>query len=61
MAASELPHPQENWKNFSERVTAANDKLGLVWNPIERKMTKWIRMTRLSRKYNPKHSSCSIM
>jgi hypothetical protein len=61
MAASELPHPAEDWKGFSERLTAANEKLGLVWNPLERKLTKWIRMKPLSKIYNPNHSSCTIM
>lgn len=61
MDPGELPHPAEDWKVFSERLNTANDKVGLVWNPTERKLTKWIRMSRLSRKYNPQHSSCSMM
>jgi hypothetical protein len=60
MASSEIPHPSENWHVFEERVNQANDSNPKVWNPISRSLHGWIRMSKLSKKYNPNPGLCVI-
>ena len=54
MPVRELPEPAVNWEAFERRVSALNDALPMVWNPIANKMTKWIDMQALNRQYGRK-------
>jgi hypothetical protein len=47
----DLPEPAVDWKAFFTRIGELNDRTPLVFNPITKKVTKWIDMTALDKKY----------
>jgi hypothetical protein len=55
----ELPEPAVDWAAFERRVSALNDALPMVWNPVKNKMTRWIDMFALKRQYGKK-GGCQI-
>ena len=48
---SDLPEVQPDWKRFSEVISELNDKTPMVWNPITKKVSKWIDMRQLTAAY----------
>ena len=48
----ELPEPAVEWVAFSAAVSALNDRTPLVWDPITKKMKKWIDIQKLNRAYS---------
>jgi hypothetical protein len=47
----DLPEPAVDWTAFERLVTVLNDRTPMVWNPIKRRMTKWIDMAALRHHY----------
>ena len=47
----ELPEPAVDWNAFFNRINEMNDRTPTVFNPITKKMTKWIDMNALNHKY----------
>ena len=60
MATSELPHPSENWSAFEQLIISANKETPQVWNPVSRRMSNWVSISGLKKRYGPT-SSCAIM
>ena len=58
--ARELPEPALDWVAFSQRVHDLNNSTPMVWNPITKRMSKWVDMAALTRAYGPKMSWCSL-
>ena len=54
MRSRDLPEPEVNWKLFATAISALNDRLPLVWNPIKKKSDKWINMKALNKAYDKK-------
>ena len=47
-----LPEPEADWDAFSQRISALNDSTPMVFNPVTRRMCKWIDMNALNRVYS---------
>jgi hypothetical protein len=47
----DLPEPAVDWNAFSNRISELNDRTPMVFNPVTKKLTKWIDMTALNNKY----------
>ena len=47
-----LPEPDADWDAFSQRISALNDSTPMVFNPVTRRMCKWIDMKALNRVYS---------
>ena len=47
----ELPEPAVEWVAFSAAISALNDRTPLVWDPITKKMKKWIDIQKLNAIY----------
>jgi hypothetical protein len=47
----DLPEPAVDWNAFANRISELNDRTPLVFNPITKRVTKWIDMTALNNKY----------
>ena len=48
----DLPEPAVEWVAFSSAISALNDRTPLVWDPITKKMKKWIDIQKLNRAYS---------
>ena len=46
-----LPDPEIDWQLFSSAVSVLNDSLPLVWDPIKKKLEKWVDMKELDKAY----------
>ena len=51
MEIAALPEPEVDWSSFSTAISALNDRTPLVWDPITKKMKKWIDMQKLNAIY----------
>ena len=51
MAIRDLPEPAVEWVAFSAAISALNDRAPLVWDPITKKMKKWIDIQKLNATY----------
>ena len=47
----DLPEPAVEWVAFSSAISALNDRTPLVWDPITKKMKKWIDIQKLNAIY----------
>ena len=48
----DLPEVCSDFKRFLEVISDLNDQTPMVWNPITKKMSKWIDMRQLDRAYS---------
>lgn len=55
---SELPEPELDWKVFERSVRDASNQQPEVFDPITKKMHRWIKASELNKAYDPK--SCTI-
>ena len=47
-----IPDPETHWNEFLNEIKKANDIAPQVWNPITKKLEKWIDIKNLDRSYN---------
>jgi hypothetical protein len=59
-ARTELPNPALDWPGFIQAVTEANNREPMVWDPLSRSMSRWIKINQLQRQYN-KSAFCAGM
>lgn len=52
--AQDLPHPDVNFNEFRDQISAMNDKEPLVWSPVTKAPAKWIDIAQLTALYGPK-------
>ena len=55
----DLPEVCSDFKRFLEVISDLNDQTPMVWNPITKKMSKWIDMRELNKAYG-KGEGCVI-
>ena len=55
----DMPEVQPDFKRFMEVISDLNDRTPMVWNPITKKMSKWIDMRELNKAYG-KGEGCVI-
>lgn len=56
-----LPDPQVDWDKFVDCIDRETSKAGLQWNPITKRMTPWIDIGKLDRKYGNKFKCLSLL
>ena len=47
-----VPDPETHWGEFIKEVKRANNIAPQVWNPLTKKLAKWIDIKNLERSYN---------
>jgi hypothetical protein len=55
-----LPDPQVDWDKFLQRVATITNDTGPQWNPIKNRMTPWVNIQKLDRKYGNKAKCFSL-
>lgn len=54
-----LPDPQIDWARFLDRIATVTSQEKRQWNPIKKRMTHWIDIQKLDRKYG-NHPTCFL-